>query len=106
MIGTLERRKGMYKVLLRQIVTFAFIKARCNDGRIALYVIQKKFGQLLPSDVVSYMNEPILKAMFRREIESNGIVYHLTANFRYAEFDTVNKFVDEQLKKAEKKKKK
>ena len=103
MIGKAERKDRMYKILLRQILTFAFISARCGNGMISLNKLFVKFEKLNHSDIVSFMDESMMRDIFRREITGDGIVYRLTANFRYAEFDVVNTYVNKQLKKAEKK---
>ena len=99
MIGKLERREVGYRTRLRSIVTYAYIHARGHNGGVTLEELAEKFGGMINADIVSYMNEEISQQIFKREITGMGIVYRLTAKYRYASFDDVNKFITDKLKK-------
>lgn len=107
MIGKTEREDRKYAIQLRQIVTYAFIKARgCESRCISLQKLYGRFCRLNQSDIVSYMSEPLMREIFKREITGSGIVYRLTGKFRYVEYDVVNKFVNKELLRLKEERKK
>lgn len=99
MIEKIERRTSKYRLRMKAISTFAFIKARYGHGSVTHEEICEKYSGIDRNDIVSYMNESFIHEMFERVITERGMKYILRAKFADATIDEACKYVCEQLKK-------